>query len=113
MQVKLRSCRPGFVADRPGIVLVVGWYNVPRRLRSAIRRCRNSMAQVGQRRKMLCTGRGKIMLQLWHVGMPRELGSAPNREVLPVGPSGLSEPGVQIVEPMTDIDIEASDCRLC
>ncbi len=50
---------------------------------------------------------GKIMPQLWHVGLARKLGSAPNPEVLPVGPSGLSKPGVRVVEPMTHTDIEA------
>jgi 2,4-dienoyl-CoA reductase-like NADH-dependent reductase (Old Yellow Enzyme family) len=50
---------------------------------------------------------GKIMPQLWHVGLAGKLGSSPNPEVLPVGPSGLSKPGVRIVEPMADTDIEA------
>lgn len=50
---------------------------------------------------------GKIMPQLWHVGLARKLGSGPNPEVLPVGPSGLSQPGVQVVEPMTEAEIEA------
>jgi 2,4-dienoyl-CoA reductase-like NADH-dependent reductase (Old Yellow Enzyme family) len=50
---------------------------------------------------------GKIMPQLWHVGLARKIGSGPNPEILPVGPSGLAKPGVQVVEPMTEAEIEA------
>lgn len=48
---------------------------------------------------------GRIMPQLWHVGMDRKIGDLPNPEVLPVGPSGLSQPGTKLTEPMTESDI--------
>jgi 2,4-dienoyl-CoA reductase-like NADH-dependent reductase (Old Yellow Enzyme family) len=50
---------------------------------------------------------GKIMPQLWHVGMARNpQRAAPNPELPSIGPSGLSKPGVQRSEPMTQAQIE-------
>ncbi|KHE71479.1 1,2-oxophytodienoate reductase [Halobacillus sp. BBL2006] len=48
---------------------------------------------------------GKIVPQLWHVGMTRKKGDLPNEEALPVGPSGLSLNGEQITEPMTEEEV--------
>ncbi len=52
---------------------------------------------------------GKIMPQLWHVGMARnpKSGSAPYPELPSVGPSGLVKPGKQVSEPMTRAEIQA------
>lgn len=50
---------------------------------------------------------GKIMPQIWHVGMTRKIGSSPNPEVLPMGPSGLAKPGVKVSDPMTKSEINA------
>ena len=52
---------------------------------------------------------GKIMPQLWHVGMARNPAKAPHPELLSAGPSGLTmpglpgltQPGLQHSEPMT------------
>jgi 2,4-dienoyl-CoA reductase-like NADH-dependent reductase (Old Yellow Enzyme family) len=44
---------------------------------------------------------GKIMPQLWHVGMARNPKSAPFPELPSVGPSGLLAPGKQVSEPLT------------
>lgn len=44
---------------------------------------------------------GKIMPQIWHVGMTRPVGSQPNPEALPIGPSGLDLDGNKVTEPMT------------
>src|SRR5271163_5142732 len=44
---------------------------------------------------------GKIMPQLWHVGMARNPAKAPHPELPSAGPSGLTKPGVQHAEPMT------------
>lgn len=46
---------------------------------------------------------GKIIPQLWHVGMARQLkGENPNPEVMPVGPSGIDvASGNKVTEPMT------------
>lgn len=44
---------------------------------------------------------GKIIPQLWHVGMIREIGAQPNKDSLPVGPSGLSVAGEKLTEPLT------------
>jgi 2,4-dienoyl-CoA reductase-like NADH-dependent reductase (Old Yellow Enzyme family) len=44
---------------------------------------------------------GKIIPQLWHVGTTRKVGSEPNPEVLPVGPSGLDLTGEKVSEPLT------------
>lgn len=48
---------------------------------------------------------GRIMPQLWHVGLMRRLGQGHNPEVAPVGPSGLFKPGKKVTEPMTDAEI--------
>jgi 2,4-dienoyl-CoA reductase-like NADH-dependent reductase (Old Yellow Enzyme family) len=48
---------------------------------------------------------GRIMPQLWHVGMARQPGSLPNPEAPPVGPSGLTGAGVRVVEPLTEREI--------
>lgn len=49
---------------------------------------------------------GKIMPQLWHVGMARKIGELPNASALPIGPSGLNLAGEQITEPMTKAEIQ-------
>ncbi|WP_062052012.1 NADH:flavin oxidoreductase [Bacillus sp. JCM 19034] len=48
---------------------------------------------------------GKIIPQLWHVGMIREVGAQPNKDSLPVGPSGLSVTGEKVTEPLTEEEI--------
>lgn len=48
---------------------------------------------------------GKIMPQLWHVGILRRVGSEPNPSVPPVSPSGVSRPGKKVTEPMSEADI--------
>lgn len=48
---------------------------------------------------------GKIVPQLWHVGMTRKQGELPNEEALPVGPSGLSLSGKKITEPMLEEEV--------
>lgn len=49
---------------------------------------------------------GKIIPQLWHVGMARSIGDLPNADALPVGPSGLSLSGEPVTEPMTKQQID-------
>ncbi|WP_340023996.1 NADH:flavin oxidoreductase [Paenibacillus sp. FSL K6-1096] len=49
---------------------------------------------------------GKIIPQLWHVGMARTIGELPNASALPIGPSGLNLAGEQITEPMTKSQIQ-------
>ncbi|MEA2756634.1 MAG: hypothetical protein QOJ54_2923 [Aliidongia sp.] len=44
---------------------------------------------------------GKIMPQLWHVGMARNPATAPHPELPSAGPSGLTKPDTQHSEPMT------------
>lgn len=44
---------------------------------------------------------GKIMPQLWHVGMARNPAKAPFPELPSVGPSGLLAPGKKVAEPLT------------
>ena len=44
---------------------------------------------------------GKIMPQLWHVGMARNPEKAPFPELPSAGPSGLVKPGTKVAEPMT------------
>ena len=51
---------------------------------------------------------GKIMPQLWHVGMARSPKKAPFPELPSVGPSGLLAPGKQVAEPMTAEQIEVA-----
>jgi len=50
---------------------------------------------------------GRIMPQIWHVGMVRRMGDKPNPEAPPIGPSGLFKPGVKVVEPMSEAEIAA------
>jgi 2,4-dienoyl-CoA reductase-like NADH-dependent reductase (Old Yellow Enzyme family) len=50
---------------------------------------------------------GRIMVQLWHVGMQRNVGDHPNPHVLPIGPSGLTVAGEKVTEPMTKLEIDA------
>ncbi len=49
---------------------------------------------------------GKIIPQLWHVGMAREIGALPNKEALPIGPSGLDLSGNSVTAPMTEEEID-------
>jgi 2,4-dienoyl-CoA reductase-like NADH-dependent reductase (Old Yellow Enzyme family) len=51
---------------------------------------------------------GKIMPQLWHVGMARSPKKAPFPDMPSVGPSGLLAPGKQVSEPMTQEQIETA-----
>jgi 2,4-dienoyl-CoA reductase-like NADH-dependent reductase (Old Yellow Enzyme family) len=51
---------------------------------------------------------GKIMPQLWHVGMARSPKKAPFPDMASVGPSGLLAPGKQVSEPMTAEQIETA-----
>jgi len=48
---------------------------------------------------------GKIIPQLWHVGLTRKIGDLPNKEALPIGPSGLNLSGEKITEPLTENEI--------
>ncbi|WP_028783907.1 NADH:flavin oxidoreductase [Thalassobacillus devorans] len=48
---------------------------------------------------------GKIVPQLWHVGMTRKKGDLPNEEADPVGPSGLNLDGDKVTEPLTEEEI--------
>ena len=48
---------------------------------------------------------GHIMPQLWHQGIVRHAGSGPYPEAKSMGPSGLSRPGKQVAEPMSDSEI--------
>lgn len=50
---------------------------------------------------------GKIMPQLWHVGMARVADKAPYPDLPSAGPSGLFKPGKQGAEPMTVEHIES------
>lgn len=50
---------------------------------------------------------GRIMPQIWHVGMVRRIGDKPNPEAPPIGPSGLFKPGVKVMEPMSEAEIES------
>jgi 2,4-dienoyl-CoA reductase-like NADH-dependent reductase (Old Yellow Enzyme family) len=50
---------------------------------------------------------GKIMPQIWHVGMVRRMGDRPNPEAPPIGPSGLAKPGLKVVDQMSEAEIEA------
>ncbi|OME93992.1 MULTISPECIES: NADH:flavin oxidoreductase [Paenibacillus] len=49
---------------------------------------------------------GKIMPQIWHIGMTRPIGAEPNPEALPIGPSGLDLDGNIVTKPMTKDEIE-------
>jgi len=48
---------------------------------------------------------GHIMPQLWHQGIVRHAGSGPYPDAKSMGPSGLSRPGKQVAEPMSDSEI--------
>ncbi len=48
---------------------------------------------------------GHSMPQLWHQGIVRHAGSGPYPDAKSMGPSGLSKPGKQVAEPMTDSEI--------
>ncbi|HVU21373.1 MAG TPA: NADH:flavin oxidoreductase [Rhizomicrobium sp.] len=48
---------------------------------------------------------GHIMPQLWHQGIVRHAGSGPYPAEKSMGPSGLSKPGKQVAEPMTESEI--------
>jgi 2,4-dienoyl-CoA reductase-like NADH-dependent reductase (Old Yellow Enzyme family) len=50
---------------------------------------------------------GRIMPQLWHVGMMRKPGDEPNPEAPPVGPSGIAVPAGKLSEPLSDSEIDA------
>ena len=50
---------------------------------------------------------GRIIPQLWHVGTQRSIGKLPNPETLPIGPSGLTDEGLIVNEPMTYREIDA------
>lgn len=56
-------------------------------------------------RKAVHDAGGRILPQLWHVGMSRKPGSEPNPEARPVGPSGLTVSGEQVNEPMSEVEI--------
>lgn len=50
---------------------------------------------------------GKIMPQLWHVGIMRKPGTGPNPEPESASPSGLLKPGKQVAEPMAETEVQA------
>jgi len=50
---------------------------------------------------------GRMMPQLWHVGMARRPGVGPNPEAPPVGPSGLTVKGEAVAAPLSDSEIVA------
>ncbi len=50
---------------------------------------------------------GRILPQLWHVGMSRKPGAEPNPDARPVGPSGLTVTGEQVNAPMSEAEIAA------
>ena len=50
---------------------------------------------------------GHIVPQLWHVGTARKLGSEPNPEAVPVGPSGLDLTGEPVSAPLTEAEVGA------
>jgi 2,4-dienoyl-CoA reductase-like NADH-dependent reductase (Old Yellow Enzyme family) len=49
---------------------------------------------------------GRIVPQLWHVGITRRNGSQPHPEALTIGPSGLQLNGEKLTEPMTQAEID-------
>lgn len=49
---------------------------------------------------------GRIMPQLWHVGMRRKPGDLPNPEARPLGPSGMADATHPVNEPMSMAEIE-------
>lgn len=50
---------------------------------------------------------GRIIPQLWHIGMQRKIGDLPNHDTLPIGPSGLTASGVKVTAPMNESEISA------
>jgi len=50
---------------------------------------------------------GRIMPQLWHVGMMRKPGELPNVDSKPFGPSGITCAGKKVDEPPSEKEIEA------
>lgn len=48
---------------------------------------------------------GRIVPQLWHIGTTRKIGSKPNPEALPVGPSGITREGERVNEPLSEREI--------
>jgi 2,4-dienoyl-CoA reductase-like NADH-dependent reductase (Old Yellow Enzyme family) len=50
---------------------------------------------------------GRIVPQLWHVGMTRKNGSYPHPEALSIGPSGLKLSGEKVNDPMTQSEIDS------
>ncbi|WP_243788345.1 NADH:flavin oxidoreductase [Saccharopolyspora gloriosae] len=50
---------------------------------------------------------GKIMPQIWHVGMARTAGAPPFPDAPPMGPSGLSLEGAETGHAMTQADLDA------
>ena len=50
---------------------------------------------------------GRIMPQIWHVGMRRAPGTGPHPDALSVGPSGLDHTGAQLSPPLTETEIVA------
>ncbi|KAE9133846.1 hypothetical protein PF010_g2665 [Phytophthora fragariae] len=48
---------------------------------------------------------GKIIPQIWHVGLTWKAGDHPNPEILPVGPSGLDLNGNKVTEPLSETEI--------
>lgn len=49
---------------------------------------------------------GRIVPQLWHIGMTRKSGSLPHPQAPSIGPSGRNLAGEQVNEPMTQEEIE-------
>lgn len=50
---------------------------------------------------------GRIIPQLWHVGMRRKIGDLPNHDALPIGPSGLTASGDKVTDPINESEISA------
>lgn len=48
---------------------------------------------------------GRIMPQLWHVGITRKPGTAPNPDAPPVSPSGITGAGDHVAAPLTETEI--------
>ncbi|MCH5583436.1 NADH:flavin oxidoreductase [Shimazuella sp. AN120528] len=49
---------------------------------------------------------GKIIPQLWHVGIQRPVGSHPFPDVKPISPSGITSTGEKVAEPLTVEEIK-------
>src|SRR5215468_9980006 len=50
---------------------------------------------------------GRIMPQIWHVGMRRAAGTGPHPDALSVGPSGINVAGEQVSPPLSTAEITA------